>query len=264
MNILLKTEILVLFISLIYIVFYIFDKILFTFNKVKKIVKPQIIKNDENKVKIITDKSIVKAQKKEKNKKRISEEEKEKLKKLLKRIDINITKGYFDTSKNLIVEGLAIDKFNKDLNLKLVKIYELEKNYKKAEYVYHDMINHMWSKFILLSGLGKIYLKQWNLKKAIKFYKKALTKKSNNIEIIEKLSDLYFDTKQYDNSLKYTINFLKEHPRNPEKLGIKWYCLEKDWKIKEAIIEYNKVLDLQPYNSEIIDRIKKLKKKFKK
>jgi hypothetical protein len=103
-NILLKAEILVLFISLIYIIFYIFDKILSTFNKVKKIVNPQIVKKDQNKVKIITDKSIVKAQKKEKYKKRISEKEKERLKKLLKRIEINITKGYFDTSKNLIIE----------------------------------------------------------------------------------------------------------------------------------------------------------------
>jgi tetratricopeptide (TPR) repeat protein len=125
------------------------------------------------------------------------------------------------------------------------------------------MINHMWSKFVLLLGLWNIYLKQWNYKKSIKFYKKALSKKSNNIKIIEILSDLYFDTKQYDKSLRYTIKFLKENPRNPEKLGIKWYCLEQYWKRKEAIIEYNKILDIQPYNSEITERIKKLKKKLK-
>jgi predicted ribonuclease toxin of YeeF-YezG toxin-antitoxin module len=49
----------------------------------------------------------------------ITDEEKSKLNELLKKIKINISKGEYDLAKNLIVEGLAIDKFNVELNMEL-------------------------------------------------------------------------------------------------------------------------------------------------
>ncbi len=54
--------------------------------------------------------------------------------------------------------------------------------------------------------------------------------------------------------------YLKEKPRNAEKLGLKGYCLEKLGKNIEAIKSYEQVLQLQPYNSEIQDRVIALEK----
>ncbi len=59
---------------------------------------------------------------------------------ILKRVKINISKWYIDTAKNLIVEWLSLDKYNRELNLELAIIYEKEHNYINAEYIYKDLL----------------------------------------------------------------------------------------------------------------------------
>ncbi|MCH2189165.1 hypothetical protein MK079_05060, partial [Candidatus Gracilibacteria bacterium] len=71
----------------------------------------------------------------------ITPEQKSHLSELVKKVQIHIKKGYNDTAKNLIIEGLAICKFHRDLNLELAFLYEQEKNYKNAEYIYNDLLN---------------------------------------------------------------------------------------------------------------------------
>jgi tetratricopeptide (TPR) repeat protein len=109
-----------------------------------------------------------------------------------------------------------------------------------------------------------VLLMQWFTKKAIKFYKKALDRKPNDSEIIEILSELTFEIKNYTKSLEYTILYLKNKPRDPNKLAIKGFCLEKLWDKEKALLQYKKVLDVQPYNTEIKNRIRKIWDKLKK
>jgi tetratricopeptide (TPR) repeat protein len=82
----------------------------------------------------------------------------------------------------------------------------------------------------------------------------------NNLEILDILSHLSLEVQDYKKALKYALLFLKEKPRNAEKLSIKWYTLEKLWKYSDALKAYGTVLDLQPYNTEIQERIKSLEK----
>ena len=97
-------------------------------------------------------------------------------------------------------------------------------------------------------------------KKSFEVYQVALKKNRSNTEILDIISHLGLEIKDYKKSFKYANMYLKEKPRNAEKLGIKWYCLEKMWKNEEAIKAYKKVLELQPYNTEIQDRINALEK----
>jgi hypothetical protein len=41
-------------------------------------------------------------------------------------------------------------------------------------------------------------------------------------------------------------------------MKMKAYCYEVLWKNKEALETYNRVLELQPYNSQILEKIKHL------
>jgi Tfp pilus assembly protein PilF len=52
--------------------------------------------------------------------------------------------------------------------------------------------------------------------------------------------------------------FLKENPRNTEKLKMKAYCYEVLWDNQEALNTYNRILELQPYNSQILEKVKHL------
>jgi len=70
----------------------------------------------------------------------LSGEEMEKLRDLLKRVQLNKTRGYYDSARSLVIEGLSIDKTHLSLNLELAEIYELEEKHQNAEFLYRDLL----------------------------------------------------------------------------------------------------------------------------
>lgn len=254
-----RLEILIFFISIGYIFYYFFD-ILFTSYKSKKQQKQQRIQKRQE---IFEQQQVIEKNTLEKPiapevVKKMGKQEIEALRETIKRVQVNKARGYYDTARSLIIEGLAIDKYNRELNTELWEVYELEEQYKKAEYIYRDMLKIYTGSVNLLKRLGNVLALQWNLSAAVKSYEQAFEKKRDDIEIVDTLSGLFFELKNYTKSLKYSKLFLKDKPRDVEKLGIKWYCLEKEWKIGQAIECYRKILEIQPYNIEIKERIQKL------
>ena len=147
---LIRTEIIVFFLSFFYIIYYLYDKILITIQNLKNIIAPDkshIVEKIE-KLKEI-EKNEKKQEKKEiKKAKKLNPKETKKISEILKRVKLNKAKWYLDKAKTLIIEGLAIDKLNKDLNLELASIYEEEKDYLKAEFIYHDLLEEYSNNFI--------------------------------------------------------------------------------------------------------------------
>lgn len=189
---------------------------------------------------------------------KVHPEESEKIREIVKRAEVNISRWYLESARSLIVEWLAVKKQDKDLNIVLANIYEHEKNYQNAGYIYRDMLEiYPWDE-ILLQKLGYVLALEWNNQESFDVYEKALKKDRGNTEILDTLAHLALELKDYKKSLRYAGLFLKERPRDAEKLGIKWYCLEKLWETHDAIEVYNKLLEIQPYNSEVQDRISQL------
>ena len=164
----------------------------------------------------------------------------------------------FDTAKSLIIEWLAIDKLNKDLNLELASVYEEEKEYKKWEYIYIDLLDAYKDNFEVLKKLWYNLAIQQRYEESIDVYLKAHNKVKADIEIVEFIADLTYQIKFYKKSLKYIKLFLKQHPRNTEKLKMKAFCYETLGQTLDAINSYKKVLELQPYNSQVQDKLEHL------
>jgi len=254
----LRIEILIFIISLWYVIYYLYEKIAIIINNIKNIIYPDKthIKNRIEKIKNI-DKSKNEEKKEEKNiTKNITAKDSKKIAEILKRVRINKSKWYLDTAKSLVIEWLAIDKINKDLNLELASIYEDEKEYKKWEYIYIDLLDAYKDNFEILKKLAYNLAIQQKYEDSIDIYLKAHNKVKWDIEIIEHLSDLTYQIKFYKKSLKYNKLFLKQHPRNSEKLKMKAFCYEALGQTEDAINSYKKVLELQPYNSQVQDKIK--------
>jgi len=70
----------------------------------------------------------------------LSSENLEKLREIIKRVQLNKMRGYYDTARSLVIEGLSIDKNHIELNLELAEIYELEEKHQNAEFIYRDML----------------------------------------------------------------------------------------------------------------------------
>jgi hypothetical protein len=72
------------------------------------------------------------------------------------------------------------------------------------------------------------------------------------------ITDMSNEIWDHKNTLKYARLYLREKPKDISKMVLEAIALENLWNIDEAISAYKIILDLQPYNSEIIDRLKRL------
>lgn len=258
---LLQLEIITFFAFFIYIVYYFSDIILSIYKKKKnetldRIQRQKIRKNQiksEEKLNTLNINSKVKEIHKEVL---VSDKHGEQIREISKRAQINISRWYYDSARSLIIEWLALKKHDKDLNLLLADVYERERKYQNAEFIYRDLLDEYEDDDYLLQRLGNIYVLRWKISKSIGCYEQALKFDRNNTEILDILAHLHLENIDYKKSLKYTNLYLKEKPRNAEKLSIKWYCNEKLANKLEAIKAYEDVLKIQPYNTEISDRIK--------
>ena len=257
----LRIEIFLFLISILYSFYYLGD-VLFCMYKNRVIKQENRVKKRQEIVKKqATQKKEKKSQKKEENSKILSSKDIETLRDTLKRVQVNKARGYYDTARNFIIEWLAIDKHNQEFNIELADVYELEENYKNAEYIYKDMLKMHPDSIEILKRLGNVRVLQWKLWSAAKPYEKAFSKKRDDIEIVDTLSEIYFELKNFKKCLVYTKLFLKDKPRDIEKLGMKWYCFEKESKFWLSIDCYKKILEIQPYNMEIKERIIQLEEK---
>ncbi len=260
---LLQLEIITFFASFFYIVYYFSDSIFWLYKKKKlealeriqrqKLRKKQLKSEEEPKIPGLEWHAPEK-----KKQEPVSHEHWEQIREISKRAQINISRGYYESARSLIIEWLALKKHDKDLNLLLADVYERERKYQNAEFIYRDLLDEHEDDEYILQRLWNIYVLRWKNKKALNCYSEALKFDRTNTEILDILTHLHLEELDYKKALKYANLYLKEKPRNAEKLSIRGYSQEKLWKNIEAIKAYEEVLKIQPYNNEIIDRIKAL------
>jgi len=255
-----KIEIIIFILSLLYILYYLWAKIYNVYFKVKNKIKPQTIKKRKtalNKVNLKNKNTITK------NKKALTDHEKNQVQEILQKVKTNSSKWYFDTAKNLIVEGLSIDKYNKELNLQLGLIYEKEKNYSNAEYIYKELLENHNGDYEIMKNLWYILAVQNKLTESLLIYELLHTKKKWDNEVIEIIADLSFTLWNYKKALKFVTMFLSNKPRNIDKLTMRAICLDNLWQIDEAIEVYKRILDLQPYNTKVRESLELIQEKKK-
>lgn len=191
---------------------------------------------------------------------RFTTEKWEQIREMVKRAQMNMSRWYLETARVIVIEWLAMKKQDRELNILLAEIYEREKKYQHAAYIYGDLLEEYKEDEVIMQKLwNSLYLLGDN-SGAFEIYSSAHKKNRSSTEILDILSHLSMDIKDYKSWVKYANLYLKEKPRNAEKLGIKAYCLEKLGRTRESIEAYRKILDVQPYNSEVQDRISVLEK----
>lgn len=190
-------------------------------------------------------------------------EDKVKITALLKKEAIHYSRWEYDLAKNLIIEWLAIDKHNKELNLELANIYNKQKEYKKSEYIYRDLIEYLEDDYEILKKLGFVLALQAKYKDAIRVYKDAYDKRKDDLEVIDILSELNYEIGDYETALIFLSDYLKQKPRDFEKIVLKAYSYDNLWNSEKALEQYKKFIDLQPYNKEVADRIRELEYNLK-
>lgn len=176
----------------------------------------------------------------------------------VKLIRTKIARGEFTDARAKIIEGLAVDKWNKDLNCLLASLYERDKDYKKAEFIYKDLILVHDTDPEIYMKLGFALSIQGKFEIAFEIYKRLANLSEAHIEAIEMLANLAHELKRFEESAEYAKQFLKAHPRNADILSVLAVSLIALERKEEALETIEKLKNLDPYNPRIREMKDKL------
>lgn len=259
-----KFEVLFILINVAYILFHVlhwFISFLLNFWKRKPIPQKDeplavsvVIENQANENKIAIEDILEDEENEE-----LSNKEKDKLLDIVRVSKTKFSMWDIEWTKASIIEWLSLDKDNRELNMLLALIYEDEKDYKKAELIYKDLMLVYDNDIDIHKKLGFVLSLQWRYEIAHKIYTKAFELNDSDQDILEMLSNLSFHVWLYEEAKFYSKLFLKNKPRNTEILTVLAYSQIKLEEREEALEILKKIKDMDPYNQEIEDIIEKLK-----
>lgn len=185
-------------------------------------------------------------------------EEKQYLGELIKNIRTRIARGEYQEARARIIEGLSMDKFHKDLNTLLASLYEKEKDYKKAELIYKDLILLHDTDTEIYLRLGFALSIQGKYEIAYEIYKKLLSLDESSMETVEMLANLAHQLGHSTESNEYARLYLKKHPHNIDMLYLVAVNAMDLGLRDEALEALKKVRTFEPYNQKINDQIEKI------
>jgi len=258
-----KYEIAFLGINLVYIAFHMLHGLfhsyldLRTFLSKKKPIE-QTKEATASKEEIAQENAGAEKNKEEREKIALSGDEKQYLSELIKTIRTRIARGEFSEARARIIEGLSIEKFNKDLNCLLASLYEKDRDYKKAELIYKDLILMNDTDPELYLKLGFALSIQGKYEIAYEIYKKLLSLDEQNTETIDMLANLGHQLGQHRESNEYGYMFLKKNPHHTDILylvAINHINLDER---SLALENLKKIRTIDPYNGKIQELIKKV------
>lgn len=154
--------------------------------------------------------------------------EKQQLAELVRAIRTKIALGSLMDAHAMIVEGLSIDKNHLDLNLLLASLFEQDGSYKKAEYIYRDLVELYPNNKDVYNKLGIAVSMQGKYEVAMEVYKQLLEFDTDPQNTILMLAHIAHEMRQYDESYHYAKLYLKQQPHNTEMLWILSHaCIEQ-------------------------------------
>ncbi|EKE29196.1 MAG: hypothetical protein ACD_2C00209G0010 [uncultured bacterium (gcode 4)] len=289
----LRWEILFLAINIWYIFFHFFFEIFSLFSRIKSIIKPKRknLNDEEIKAAILEqtewtettvpeaikeeglletgtvatienqspEENIVPAEEVPAKEIELSKDQKDEISEITKIAKNKIWRWEYSDAKAKIIEWLSIEKFNKSLNLLLASLYEKDKDYKKAEFIYKDLI-------VLNDHDTEIYLKLWFIlsiqskyEVAFEIYKKLHSIDKNNVEAVEMLANLAHHLGNFEDSRHFSKLYLKKTPRSIDMLYLQALNLINLEERKDALETLLKIKQIEPYNVKVNELIEKLK-----
>lgn len=184
----------------------------------------------------------------------------EELYELTKQAKTLMARGLSAEAQMKIIEGLALKKDHRELNLLLWEIYESEKRFDKAEIIYRDLaLVHTEDEEILKHLANNLIIgKKYNI--AYEIYKKILSFGQDDENSLYMLANLAREMNDMSDVYHYSRLYLKSWPMDRDMLSLLSESQILLGKRKEAIETLTKLKNLSPYDAvEISEYIEKLK-----
>lgn len=195
-------------------------------------------------------------------------------------------KGEFSTAENFLVQALAIEPGNANIQLHLANIYKATRRYELAIKLLSDLINHYPDFSAAYNNLGTIYYMQGKWPQALQAFEHAIERQSNYVDayynlglthvklnqvldgrrffaaVLElssghvgahfQLACLLMQAENYLPAIEHLNFILKNHPYHFESKTNLATCLFKIGKLEEAKKYYLDALGLSSQDTQVI------------
>lgn len=184
--------------------------------------------------------------------------ERERIAEIIARSKLKIARAEYGEARTLIIEGLSLDRFHRELNLLLASLYEIHKDYKKAELIYKDLVVTRDTDTELYLRLAFVLAVQGKHEIAYEVYRKLISLDEGNMEATEMLANLAHKLDKHEETLEYAKRYLKRYPNHLDTL---WLVVSSHLSLgnkPQAVEILKKVQTLDPYNADIGTLMEKL------
>lgn len=154
--------------------------------------------------------------------------------------------GRFDESLNLLTKAIQVKPDFKKAYINLINVYLELKDYGNATKITDSVLKQAPADFNLLTTKGYLLSMRQDYPEAIRFYKKSIQLKSDNIAGYIRMADTYLQLKDYNNSVLTLAAALKYDPNNYFLLNNEGYSLQLMGKYTEAIEYFKSALKVRP------------------
>lgn len=189
----------------------------------------------------------------------LNPDQKQKLQDAVVAAKSKISRADWESAQSKIVEGLSIDKFNVELNCMLAEQFERRQEWRKAEFIYKDLILATDSaESALYVRLAVSLAQQEKLELALEVYKKAFSLKPDDARTAETIARLALALGSFEDAKKYAKEALRVFPRNSKALDVLAAAHVGCGERKDALEAYRKMKELDPYDPALRKTIERV------
>jgi len=168
---------------------------------------------------------------------------------LFKKGEMKFAKNDLEEAERCFVQIVSLEDTHLEANLYLGLIYLKQKNFPKAEFFFHKLVN-LKKDPVYYSNLGLALYQQGRLLEAAEAYESAVVLDDKRAARFASLAQVY---RELSNDEKALINFERASQKSPRNLDYLWATLEYYQKLSRAddvAATADRILDLDPYNED--------------
>lgn len=182
------------------------------------------------------------------------------IRKTFLKADTHFSRNEFEAALPLLLAVIESDSSHLDAHHKLGLLFMKTGDFPKAELYFSQLVN-LKQDPIYFSNLGAALYQQQRLIEAAEAYENAIALDDKRAERLQSVAQVYYELGNDEKALYYFEKAARRKPKNAELKLILADYYERMVRLDSAIEAIEGVLELDPYNEELKERVRLIRKK---
>ena len=172
------------------------------------------------------------------------------IQKILRKVEMLLANNDFENGEKLLVEALAFNPDDEDVNILLAFVYMKRKKYTKAESIYLHLVEQEVQDPSVYANLGKVLEAQENLDGAVLAYREAIKRDPHNSVRYAQLGHLLTRMQHTGEAIEAYEQAVRFDTRNTAYMFILGENYLETGAFSLAVKVFERILEIEPYNEK--------------